>query len=263
MRRHGAGLTLTAVVALLLSGVFAGTAQARPTVQAGLYRSGGKQRLIVTIANARPFTTRERPRSVAVRYARANYRLRNATPRSSAGTKTMTWQSDARATVDQLAGKRVVVTVRSAARTATFRATVAPPAVIFDTPPSTIRGEEAFRRIKQYFVNSSFTDCPAGWPNCNTEHRYGHCAGGDLNGTWQYREFPTTITDARGPYHIRDAYQSSSGSWGVTYDVTAPSGATTTYVWSVAPNGRVVGVWVRGEDSGQLFGYSWQQPAGC
>jgi hypothetical protein len=250
-------------VALLVCGVFAAAAQAAPTVQAGLYRSGGKQRLVVTIANRRAFTARDRPRSVAVRYARASYRLRNATPRGSSGAKTATWRSDARAKVDQLAGKRVVITVRSTTRTLTFRRTVAPPSEVFDPPAQTTRGEEAFRRIKQYFVNSRFTDCPAGWPSCSTEHQYNHCAGGDLNGTWQYREFPTTVTDASGPYHILNAYQSTSGSWGVTYDVTLASGATTTYVWSVAPDGRVVGGWVRGEEFGQLFGYRWQQPAGC
>jgi hypothetical protein len=266
MRRHATGSLLTALAVLQLVG---GIAEARPTVKAELYQSNGKQRLVVTVAQSRPFTARNRPTSVVVRYARASYRLRDMTPRSRSRSRPPTetlWQNaaGAAASVGQLAGKRVVVTVRSAGGSATFRTTVAPPPVIFDPPPQTTRGDEAFRRIKQFFVNSRFTDCPAGWPSCSSEQQINHCAGGDMSGSWQRREFPPTVTsDVRGSYRITDAFQSTSGSWGVTYDVTLASGETGTYVWSVMPDGRASGGYEVGTDRGILTGFRWQQPAGC
>jgi hypothetical protein len=268
MRRYTRGLALTAVAALHFGGALEGVAAASPTVNAGLYQSNGKQRLIVSVSQRQPFTDRNRPRSVAVRYARASYRLRDVTPGTRAQRKRLAvslWQNESRAAeaVKRLAGKRVVVTVRTAAGTTTFRRTVTPPPVIFDQPSRTYRGEEAFRRIKQYFVNSRFTNCPDGWPHCNTELQINHCAGGDLTGGWQRREFPPSLTsDVSGSYRITGAFQ-GPGSWGVTYVVTLASGQTGTFSWAVLSDGRASGVYELGEESGQLTRFRWQPSAGC
>ncbi len=270
MRRLGGSAATTAALALLLTAALGTVAEAKPTVKAELYQSDGKHRLIVTVAQKRPFTSRNRPRSVAVRYRRATYRLRNVTPRPRSRRRPVTttlWQNRSRAAgaVARLSEKHVVVIVRTARGTTRFRRAVAPPPVIFDDPPPrTVRGEEAWRYVKQYFVNSRFTDCPGGWPSCDAERRINHCAGGDMTGGWQRRDFPPTLTsDVSGTYSIKDVWTSSSGSWGVTYAVQLSSGVTGTVVWAVAPSGYASGAYELGDEFGALADYRWQPNAGC
>jgi hypothetical protein len=262
-------VALAAAIALQLGAVTGAVAEARPTVKAELYQARGKQRLIVTVAEKRPFTNRNRPRSVTIRYRRASYRLRNVTPRPRPRRRRVSatfWQnrSSAARSVGRLAEKSVLVIVRTAAGTARFRRTVAPPPVIFEPPPRTVRGEEAWRHVKQYFVNSRFTDCPEGWPRCDIERQVNHCAGGDMTGGWQRRDFPPTLTsDVSGSYRITDVWTSSAGSWGLTYVVTLPSGTTGTFVWAVLPDGRASGAYELGDEFGALAGFRWRPSAGC
>jgi hypothetical protein len=235
-------------------------------VRADLVQVGFSQRLTVTVSSTRPFTRRDHPRSVAVRYQRARFWLwpisRRASPR--AGYRySSTWQSPQGSSLEDLSGRWVTLMVRSAARTTSYRRIVRRPPTTFAPSSRNTKGEEAFRRIKQYFVNSRFTDCVQGWPGCATEHRYSHCSGGDLNGNWRYGSFPATAESTSGPYRVVDAYQTTGGSWGVTYQVTLPSGAIAAYSWLVVPHGAAQGVSAVGEESGQLRVYRWQQPAGC
>jgi hypothetical protein len=267
MRWHATRSVLGTLVALLSIGLFAEAAQARTTVAARVFLSGGKQRLLLTISNGRQgFTTRTRPRSVTVRYTRV-YRLSESTPRSPSGARQKTaswWRSAAGVDMSHLGAKRVGVTVRRLAGTVTYLVRVVPTSTIFEPAPNATRGEAAFRRIKRYFVGSRFTDCAQGWPSCTTERRYDHCAGGDLTGSWQYREFPPTATsDTQATYRVTDAFQNTGGSWGVTYELTLPSGTPAVYTWSVAPDGRASGAYGIGDDTGPLSGFRWQQPAGC
>ena len=36
---------------------------------------------------------------------------------------------------------------------------------LFEKPSGELSGQPAFDHFKRYFLNSRFTDCPAGWPN--------------------------------------------------------------------------------------------------
>lgn len=237
------------------------------SVRATLARSLLQSRVVVTIASTRGFTARSRPRSVTIRYRRATYRLRRVARPARAGAAagaTSVWQSPARARFNSFLGKRIDVILRTSAGTTRHRRTVARPRPPFRPPGRDVKGEEAFRRISRYFVNSRFTDCPEGWPACVTEHRYDHCAGGGLDGGWRSRAFPPTAGLAMsGRYHVVSASQSADGSWGVTYQVALDTGSTAYYSWMVRADGTAQAAYVVGEDVGYLRGYRWQQPAGC
>jgi hypothetical protein len=156
------------------------------------------------------------------------------------------------------------VVVTSPAGRLSVQQVVARPAAVFHPPGRETKGAEAFARIKRYFVDSRFTNCAEGWPACPTEQRYAHCAGGGIDGRWYATSFPPSLTSASsGSYHVLNASQRADGSWGITYQVIAPSGSLTYYTWTVSPDGVAHGGYANAEDAGILQGYVWQQPAGC
>lgn len=137
----------------------------------------------------------------------------------------------------------------------------------FEKPSGELTGEQAFNHFQRYFLNSRFTDCPAGWPNCAVEQRYDHCT----NGAWAYHRYtPTSGSDINsyGNYTVTRAAAHPDGSWGVEYVVDA-YGSQSFYSWDVAADGTVVGrYWAPGTappspPSEQLGPLRWQQPADC
>jgi hypothetical protein len=139
------------------------------------------------------------------------------------------------------------------------------PAPLFEKPSGELSGQPAFDHFSRYFLNSRFTDCPAGWPNCAVEERYDHCP----DGTFVYHRYtPTSGSDINtyGNYTVTGAVAHPDGSWGVEYQENRFGGF---YSWDVAANGTVVGrYWGPGsfppspptENLGPL---RYQQPTDC
>jgi hypothetical protein len=137
----------------------------------------------------------------------------------------------------------------------------------FEKPSGELSGQPAYDHFKRYFLDSRFTDCPAGWPNCAVEERYDHCS----NGAWAYHRYtPTSGADINsyGTYQVTGAVAHADSSWSVEYVVNA-YGSQSFYSWDVAADGTVLGrYWAPGTappspPSEQLGPLRWQQPADC
>ncbi len=141
------------------------------------------------------------------------------------------------------------------------------PQQLFEKPSGELTGQDAFNHFSRYFLNSRFTDCPAGWPNCAVEERYDHCS----NYAWAYHRYtPTSGADINsyGSYTVTGAAAHPDGSWGVEYIVDAYS-TQSFYSWDMAANGTVVGrYWAPGNGppnppNQQLGPLQWKQPTDC
>jgi hypothetical protein len=139
------------------------------------------------------------------------------------------------------------------------------PTSLFEKPSGELSGQPAFDHFSRYFLNSRFTDCPAGWPNCAVEERYDHCP----DGTFVYHRYtPTSGSDINtyGNYTVTGAVAHPDGSWGVEYQENRFGGF---YSWDVAANGTVVGrYWGPGNfppspPTEQLGPLSYKQPTDC
>jgi hypothetical protein len=139
------------------------------------------------------------------------------------------------------------------------------PAGLFEKPSGELSGQPAFDHFSRYFLNSRFTDCPAGWPNCAVEERYDHCP----DGTFVYHRYtPTSGSDINtyGNYQVTGAVAHPDGSWGVEYQETRFGGF---YSWDVAADGTVVGrYWGPGNfppspPSENLGPLRYKQPTDC
>jgi hypothetical protein len=138
---------------------------------------------------------------------------------------------------------------------------------LFAKPSGELSGQDAFNHFSRYFLNSRFTDCPAGWPNCAVEERYDQCS----NYSWAYHRYtPTSGADINsyGSYTVTGAAAHPDGSWQVEYVVDA-YGSQSFYSWDVAANGAVVGrYWAPGNappnaPNEQLGPLQWKQPTDC
>ena len=141
------------------------------------------------------------------------------------------------------------------------------PQPLFAKPSSELTGQAAFDHFSRYFLNSRFTDCPAGWPNCAVEERYDQCS----NYSWAYHRYtPTSGSDINsyGGYTVTGAAAHPDSSWQVEYVVSA-YGSESFYSWDIAADGTVVGrYWAPGNappnpPSQQLGPLRWQQPSDC
>lgn len=141
------------------------------------------------------------------------------------------------------------------------------PAPLFERPSGELSGQPAFDHFSRYFLNSRFTDCPAGWPNCAVEERYDQCS----SGAWAYHRYtPTSGADINsyGSYTVTGAVAHPDGSWGVEYVVDA-YGTQSFYSWDVAADGTVVGrYWAPGNappspPNQNLGPLRYQQPTDC
>lgn len=111
----------------------------------------------------------------------------------------------------------------------------------FEAPGKTLEGDAAKAFLQKYLANSTFTDCPAGWPNCSVEQRYSHNA----DGTFHYcRLGITSGSDIRsvGEYGVDNAKVDPDGSW-TFHEVVYAYGNYSEYEWRVAANGTVTGAY--------------------
>jgi hypothetical protein len=264
---------LLALVALL---GLAPAADAKLKAKTSVSTKAGASRLVVKLTSTKRLTAATRPRRVSVKAGRTTYRLKRVGAAAvSAGTwRGKAYRAKAAAKLLGLGGDRVTVRVGTRSGRRSLRSKVSVPSVggggaapLFAPPGRELIGEEAYNGFKAYFVNSRFTDCPAGWPNCAVEERYNHCA----NGTgWEYHRISGTGADidAVGSYQVTGAQQHADGSWAVEYVVDS-YGSQSFYHWEVATDGSVRGTyWAPGNyppnpATEQLGPLSWQQPAGC
>ena len=139
-----------------------------------------------------------------------------------------------------------------------------PPPPLFEKPSGELTGQPAYDHFSRYFLNSRFTDCYDGWPNCAVEERYDHCP----NGTWVYHRYtPTSSADINsyGSYQVTGAAAHPDGSWGVEYQTSYGS----FYSWDIAANGAVQGrYWAPGNmppgAPNELLGpLQYKQPTDC
>lgn len=124
------------------------------------------------------------------------------------------------------------------------------PAPLFTAPSSDLVGPDALAAIQPYFLDSRFTDCPAGWGSgtCAVEQRYSHMT--DL------RQYYCRLTSVSGAdinsigtiMGFVGAEFKTDGSWAVTYMMDS-YGSPTHYTWRVAADGSVTGeYWGPGKD---------------
>jgi hypothetical protein len=141
------------------------------------------------------------------------------------------------------------------------------PQPLFEKPSGELTGQDAFNHFSRYFLNSRFTDCPAGWPACAVEERYDHCS----SGAWAYHRYtPSSGSDINsyGTYQVTGAVAHADGSWLVEYHAYAYS-TDTFYSWDVAADGTVIGrYWGPGNfppnpPNQNLGPLRWKQPTDC
>jgi len=274
--------SLAVLAAVAVSLLVAGPASAGVRASASVQSASGGTRLAVKVARKGSFGARQRPTAVTVKAGGRSYRLRRPAARNGLGTwRSKVYRGSAAERLTALAGRsaRIVVRSRSGARTLRTRvggtapvgggeggSTPPPSSAPFEKPPGELTGEAAFAHISRYFVDSRFTDCPAGWPACAVEERYNHCAGGGQTGNQEYHRYtPSSGSDinAYGQYQVTGAAAHPDGSWGVEYNLFA-YGNQTFYSWNVAADGTVRGVYTGPSGEQQQLGpLQWQQPSGC
>lgn len=137
---------------------------------------------------------------------------------------------------------------------------------LFAAPGVDREGDVAYQAVKEYFLNATLTDCPAGWGvGCSVEQRYGIFADGTQ---WYCRLTPTSDADIRSVgtiIQILYAAQKADGAWRVDYAMNsygdlvyysvnvAANGAANVLYWGPGsdPNGAATDqtsglVWIRG-----------------
>ncbi len=115
-------------------------------------------------------------------------------------------------------------------------------APLFEPPGHQLTGNDAVPFLQRYLFNSTFTDCPAGWPNCSVEERYSHTAGGSF--------YYCRLTSAQGAdiinggraYQVQNVVVEADGSWAFN-EIVDNYGNPSYYEWHVAVNGVVTGTY--------------------
>jgi len=273
----------------------AGAAQAKVSAKVSVAEVSGGVRVVAVLSSTKKLGTRARPRSVRVRQGAVTFTLTRATSASAAKAYALgTWRSgrltgDRAARARAIGGKPVTVLIRArSGSTTTVRTTAASPKVggttpggettpggttpggttpggtttpapLFPAPGRELSGQEAIASMGKYFVNSEFSDCPAGhWPSCTVEQRYEHLE----DGTFIYRRCtPTSGSDINyvNAYQVTGAAQHADGSWVIEY---ATGGGDGFYHWEVGQNGVVNGYYqFQGGSPEVMTNYVWRQPA--
>lgn len=115
------------------------------------------------------------------------------------------------------------------------------PAPLFEAPGRKLEGNDAKPFLEKYLVNSTFTDCPAGWPNCSVEQRYSHTSNGFYYCRLTSVSGADIINGAKN-YQVQNAVVEADGSWTFNEQVEN-SGGSSFYEWHVATNGVVNGAY--------------------
>ena len=115
------------------------------------------------------------------------------------------------------------------------------PAALFAPPGQRLDGEAAKPFLQRYLVNSTFSDCPAGWgvAGCSVEERYSHHADTSF---YYCRLTPSSGSDIvfSAGYTVQNATVEADGSWGFD-EIVSNGGTPSAYEWHVATNGVVTG----------------------
>ncbi|MEX2106728.1 MAG: hypothetical protein WD810_07495 [Solirubrobacterales bacterium] len=112
---------------------------------------------------------------------------------------------------------------------------------LFEAPGRKLEGNEAIPFLQRYLANSTFTDCPAGWPNCAVEQRYSHTSGGSFYYCRLTSVSGADIINGARSYQVQNAVVEADGSW--TFNELVESGGRAFYEWHVATNGVVNGAY--------------------
>jgi hypothetical protein len=122
----------------------------------------------------------------------------------------------------------------------------APPAspapTLFEAPGRQLNGDEAKPFLQKYLANSTFTDCPTGWPACGGfEDRYSHSADGTFYKCWLR---PTSGSDVKsvGEYGVDNARVEPDGSW-IFQETVYWYGDYAGFEWRVSTAGTVEGAY--------------------
>lgn len=159
--------------------------------------------------------------------------------------------------VTKKSGKKVWKCVKKpvkACRTASASCVLPPPEPpkvtgIFEAPGQKLEGEAAKPFLTKYLLNSTFTDCPTGWPSCGGfEDRYSHSAD---NTFYKCLLRPTSGSDVKsvGEYGVDNARIEADGSW-IFHEIISWYGYYASYEWHVATNGVVEGAYQSTAGSG-------------
>lgn len=113
---------------------------------------------------------------------------------------------------------------------------------LFEAPGRRLTGNEAVPFLEKYLFNSTFTDCPAGWPNCSVEQRYSHTSGGSFYYCRLTSVSGADIINGAKAYQVQNVVVEADGSWTFNEQVEN-SGGSSFYEWHVATNGAVNGAY--------------------
>jgi hypothetical protein len=127
-------------------------------------------------------------------------------------------------------------------RTASASCATPAPATLFEAPGRKLEGNDAKPFLEKYLFNSTFTDCPAGWPNCSVEQRYSHSSSGYFYYCRLTSVSGADIINGAKRYEVKNAVVEPDGSWTFNENVEN-SGGSAFYEWHVATNGVVNGAY--------------------
>lgn len=255
-------LTITAAVVLVV--MSAQPASAALTAKVSVSTAAGKSRLVVVLTSSTRLSSRQKAKRVSVVAKGRTYKLTRA---SSTTWRSAAVSGAAATKLQALAGAKVSVRVTTAAGKTSRLSAKVPSAKIdpnnpdpnpnpkpgpdpnpsngalFGTPGKDTVGQTAYDAIKGFLADSTFTDCPAKWPNCAVEYRYGHFANGNVYYCRLTSTSGSDIINGASPItQILGAEQHADGSWAVSYARNS-YGNTVYYTWRVSATGAVTGLY--------------------
>jgi hypothetical protein len=115
-------------------------------------------------------------------------------------------------------------------------------APLFEPPGRKLEGNDAVPFLQRYLFDSTFTDCPAGWPNCSVEQRYSHTSSGFFYYCRLTSVSGADIINGAKAYQVQNVVVEADGSWTFNEQVEN-SGGSSFYEWHVATNGAVNGAY--------------------
>lgn len=115
------------------------------------------------------------------------------------------------------------------------------PPPLFEPPGKQLTGDATKPFLEKYLLNSTFTDCVPGWPNCSVEQRYSHAADGSFHYCRLTSVSGADITSV-GTYGVDNARVEPDGSW-IFHEIVSAYGNESEYEWQVSTTGVVTGAY--------------------
>jgi hypothetical protein len=114
------------------------------------------------------------------------------------------------------------------------------PSGLFEAPGRNLEGEAAKPFMERYLASSTFTSCPAGWPNCGGfEDRYSHGPGSNFHKCILRPSAGSDIV-VNDEYRLEGAEVAPDGSWTIV-EMVYDFGHEPHYKWHVSSTGVVEG----------------------